>query len=223
MMSLSNLIVFSVGTAFGVLIGAPIIAYGMQQYSEKKKDSSETTKPTTDEPEKTEVLFFPDNKTYAGHEEMSRAIKGGFLYKEILENSEPLLQMVHHILSAKVSIDLCLYMLTCHKLGKAVVQRLREKNVRVRFLTDASSAKLKDSYVGELQKNGAFVRVKKSDYLMHHKFAIIDGKKLISGSFNWTMQAAMGNYENVMITNNADIVQPFHAEFEKLWTAMSRE
>ena len=36
---------------------------------------------------------------------------------------------------------------------------------------------------------------------MHHKFAIIDGKKLISGSFNWTMQAAMGNYENVMITN----------------------
>ena len=32
-------------------------------------------------------------------------------------------------------------MFTCHKLGKAVVQRLREKNVRVRFLTDGSSAK----------------------------------------------------------------------------------
>ena len=62
-------------------------------------------------------------------------------------------------------------------------------------------SQLKDSYVGELQKNGAFVRVKKSDYLMHHKFAIIDGKNLITGSFNWTMQAAMGNYENVLITN----------------------
>ena len=82
---------------------------------------------------------------------------------------------------------------------------------------------MKDSFVGELQKNGAFVRMKKSDYLMHHKFAIIDGKKLISGSFNWTMQAAMGNYENVIITSNPFLVQSFVDEFEKLWTTMARE
>ena len=43
-----------------------------------------------------------------GDEEMSRAIKGGFLYKEILENSEPLLRMVHHILSAKVQTRIAL-------------------------------------------------------------------------------------------------------------------
>ena len=56
---------------------------------------------------------------------------------------------------------------------------------------------------------------------MHHKFAIIDGEKLISGSFNWTMQAAMGNYENVIVTSNNFVVQSFRGEFERLWQTMS--
>ena len=80
---------------------------------------------------------------------------------------------------------------------------------------------MRDSFVGELQKNGAFIRMKKSDYLMHHKFAIIDGEKLISGSFNWTMQAAMGNYENVIVTTNNFVVESFRGEFERLWQTMS--
>ena len=77
----------------------------------------------------------------AGDADLSRAVKGGLLYKEILDHSEPLLRIVEHISSAKVSIDLCLYMLTQHKLGEAVVRRLKESNIRVRFIVNESTSK----------------------------------------------------------------------------------
>ena len=77
----------------------------------------------------------------AGDADLSRAVKGGLLCKEILDHSVPLLRLVEHILSAKVSIDLCLYMLTQHKLGKAVIQQLKKTNIRVRFIVNESSSK----------------------------------------------------------------------------------
>ena len=58
---------------------------------------------------------------------------------------------------------------------------------------------------------------------MHHKFAIVDGQKLISGSFNWTMQAVMGNKENVIVTEDPDIVEPFKEEFQRLWEEMKNQ
>ena len=77
--------------------------------------------------------------------------------------------------------------------------------------------------MGQFLAAGAFVRSRKTDYLMHHKFAVIDGKKVASGSFNWTMQAVMGNKENVIVTEDPSIVGPFVAEFESLWEEFGRE
>ena len=52
---------------------------------------------------------------------------------------------------------------------------------------------------------------------MHHKFALIDQSILITGSFNWTMQALMGNNENIIITSEPKVVNPFVEEFGNLW------
>ena len=52
---------------------------------------------------------------------------------------------------------------------------------------------------------------------MHHKFVIVDKTTLLNGSFNWTCLAVNSNNENVLITNNPEIVQPYCAEYEKLW------
>ena len=57
----------------------------------------------------------------------------------------------------------------------------------------------------------------KTSYYMHHKFVIVDNVTLITGSFNWTRQAVVGNRENVLVTNNDEIVQPYIQEFKKLW------
>ncbi|CAL1280208.1 unnamed protein product [Larinioides sclopetarius] len=52
---------------------------------------------------------------------------------------------------------------------------------------------------------------------MHHKFLVADNEVLVNGSFNWTNQAVMGNYENLIITSEETLVQPFIMEFQKLW------
>lgn len=65
------------------------------------------------------VLFFPDNQT-AASQDLTRQEKGQ-IYKEILNYSRPLKQLEKVLKSAKVSIDLCLFTITCHKLGFAAL------------------------------------------------------------------------------------------------------
>jgi len=64
---------------------------------------------------------------------------------------------------------------------------------------------------------GIAVRTDNSSYLMHHKFVIVDGRVLLSGSFNWTRQAISGNQENLLALSNRRIVRLYGREFEKLW------
>lgn len=52
---------------------------------------------------------------------------------------------------------------------------------------------------------------------MHHKFAIIDKKVLITGSLNWTTQAIQNNRENVLIMEDTEYVRLFLEEFERIW------
>ncbi|ETE63304.1 COP9 signalosome complex subunit 3 [Ophiophagus hannah] len=52
---------------------------------------------------------------------------------------------------------------------------------------------------------------------MHHKFAIVDKKVLITGSLNWTTQAIQTNQENVLVVEDQALVNIFLAEFEKIW------
>ncbi|XP_045149240.1 mitochondrial cardiolipin hydrolase [Echinops telfairi] len=52
---------------------------------------------------------------------------------------------------------------------------------------------------------------------MHHKFAIVDKKVLITGSLNWTTQAIQNNRENVLIMEDDEYVRLFLEEFERIW------
>lgn len=53
---------------------------------------------------------------------------------------------------------------------------------------------------------------------LHHKFIIVDGKTLVSGSLNWTMQSFFGNYENILLVVEKGVVSDFQRQFDKLWT-----
>jgi phosphatidylserine/phosphatidylglycerophosphate/cardiolipin synthase-like enzyme len=46
---------------------------------------------------------------------------------------------------------------------------------------------------------------------------VLDKKVVLTGSFNWTRAASEQNFENVVITNESEIVKSFVQEFERLW------
>ena len=66
-------------------------------------------------------------------------------------------------------------------------------------------------------KNSIPVRTHIGNGLMHNKFIILDKKVIITGSFNFTTSAIVDNHENVVVTDQLDIVGQYVSRFEKLW------
>lgn len=122
------------------------------------------------------------------------------------------------ILSAKHSLDVCVYFLTHPSLIDAIVE-VFHKDVPVRIITDADMSDNTSSteHIYKMRKLGIRLRTKQSFYYMHHKFAVIDKRILITGSTNWTKNGFFGNFENIIITNQPDLAKPFAEEFERLW------
>lgn len=69
-----------------------------------------------------------------------------------------------------------------------------------------------------MTKAGIEIRVNSSG-LMHNKYAILDGRVLLNGSFNWTSTAATQNSENVVVTPSTALVSAFSSHFASLWSS----
>lgn len=55
-----------------------------------------------------------------------------------------------------------------------------------------------------------------SKKFMHHKFCVIDGKIMITGSYNWTNYAESRNLENVVITDDSFLIQEYTTCFNDM-------
>ena len=54
--------------------------------------------------------------------------------------------------------------------------------------------------------------------LMHDKFAVIDGRVLLTGSYNWTVSAENANDENLLLFRDAGpLAEEYRKEFFRLW------
>ncbi len=52
---------------------------------------------------------------------------------------------------------------------------------------------------------------------MHHKFIILDGQSVLTGSYNWTLESEEENYDNLVLLREPELVEIYHQEFEALW------
>ncbi len=68
---------------------------------------------------------------------------------------------------------------------------------------------------------GIPLRVDRSPFHMHHKFLVVDGQTLLTGSYNWTRGAARDNEENLIVTGEPRLVSAFAAAFDRLWERLS--
>jgi len=125
-------------------------------------------------------------------------------------------QIVERFLAARESVDVCVFTITDDRIKQAMLVAHR-RGVRIRVISDNDKSLDRGSDIEELADAGIPVRLDETEYHMHHKFAIFDGRFLLNGSYNWTRGAADVNEENIVDTDDPEVLRPFQAEFERLW------
>jgi phosphatidylserine/phosphatidylglycerophosphate/cardiolipin synthase-like enzyme len=121
---------------------------------------------------------------------------------------------------AAQSVDICVFTISDDRISSAIV-RAHRRGVRIKIISDNEKLHDKGSDIIELAAKGLEVRVDNTRNHMHHKFAIFDDTRVLTGSYNWTRSAALYNHENVLVTDNPSIVQDYRREFERLWKDMT--
>ena len=119
-------------------------------------------------------------------------------------------------ITARKTADVCVFTITDDRIADAILDAHR-RGVRVRIVTDDDKSADLGSDIGRLASAGIPVRIDRSQYHMHHKFALFDGRQLLTGSYNWTRGAAEWNEENFVITADPRLISPFAGLFEQLW------
>jgi phosphatidylserine/phosphatidylglycerophosphate/cardiolipin synthase-like enzyme len=124
--------------------------------------------------------------------------------------------VVSEIEKAKVSINIAMYSFTSRQITQALLEA-KSKNVRIRVVLDKGQKLESYSKSRYLIAKGFDVKYHNGNGLMHNKFAVIDGKVLITGSFNWTAGAEHRNEENLLVITDKDLSQKYADRFEYLW------
>jgi phosphatidylserine/phosphatidylglycerophosphate/cardiolipin synthase-like enzyme len=118
--------------------------------------------------------------------------------------------------SCKATLDICVFTIADDRLTEAILE-CHARGVQVRVVSDDDKQHDSGSDIARLRAGGVAVRLDDSPYHMHHKFALVDGRLLANGSFNWTRSATEKNDENLVVTDDANLVRVFGLQFEKLW------
>ncbi|HEV2690206.1 MAG TPA: phospholipase D-like domain-containing protein [Bryobacteraceae bacterium] len=129
------------------------------------------------------------------------------------------------IRTSKNSVDAALYRLSNPRLARALHDAGR-RGVRVRVILDREKyatttatrellAKFQIPHRLMSGRRGRFAK-------MHHKFAILDGRTAVTGSYNWTLESERENFECLLVLRDQRQVRDFEKEFEALWAAAQR-
>ncbi len=94
---------------------------------------------------------------------------------------------------------------------------LARKGVIVRVKVDSvKSAEKKAARVVEfLRRAGVQIQRVAPDGRNHNKFAFIDGQRVITGTYNWTLKAET-NWENLLFLDCPDLAEQYEKEWERI-------
>ncbi|MEB3266740.1 MAG: phosphatidylserine/phosphatidylglycerophosphate/cardiolipin synthase family protein [Cyanobacteriota bacterium] len=134
-------------------------------------------------------------------------------------------------------LDMALFVFSAQNLTD-ILAGLRDRGVRIRLLGDPGFASRPFSELLDLlgvalpdrhcrleagnrpweqvQEGVGTPRLPRGDKL-HHKFAVIDGRTVLTGSFNWSPSAAHQNDETLIRIDSPLLARHFEAEMERLW------
>ncbi len=131
--------------------------------------------------------------------------------------------IIREINNAHSSIDIAMYAFTSRPIGQAVIDAYK-RGVKVRLVMDVREANTRFSRSRFFYKAGIPIKtlpVEETRFvkgLMHNKFAVIDGKEVITGSYNWTASAEKLNYENLLIIRSPELANVYERYFDWMYS-----
>lgn len=125
-------------------------------------------------------------------------------------------QIVSSIGSARHTIDVCVFTISDDRISDALL-KAHKAGVKVRIVSDNDKSNDLGSDIVSLAGQGVPVKLDRSRYHMHHKFALFDQRTLINGSFNWTRSATTSNEENITVLYDKHLIDAFSNSFSMLW------
>ncbi|MEB3332810.1 MAG: phosphatidylserine/phosphatidylglycerophosphate/cardiolipin synthase family protein [Synechococcaceae cyanobacterium] len=134
-------------------------------------------------------------------------------------------------------LDLSLFVFSAQNLADSLAE-LRQRGVAIRLLTDPgfshrSFSEALDLLGVELPDHRCALEANNRPWKqplasvgtprlaggdkLHHKFAVLDRRRVISGSFNWSPSAAHQNDETLLLIDSKPLALAFEAEMNRLW------
>jgi phosphatidylserine/phosphatidylglycerophosphate/cardiolipin synthase-like enzyme len=126
-------------------------------------------------------------------------------------------QIVNSISAARKSIDVCVFTISDDRISEALL-KAHKSGVDVRIVSDNDKSNDRGSDIYFLAEQGVPIKLDRSSYHMHHKFALFDQRFLINGSFNWTRSATTSNEENITVLYDKHLIDSFSNTFVSLWS-----
>lgn len=124
------------------------------------------------------------------------------------------------IQAATTSVDVAIYRLDSARLARALDAAVR-RGLRVRVVLDRGKYEATPATRALLGSHAIPFRLAAGRHglpsKMHHKFAVLDDRTGITGSYNWTMESEAENWENLVILRGDGAVAPYRREFDALW------
>lgn len=139
---------------------------------------------------------------------------------------DPLPAVVARIDRAEATLDVACFVFSSEVVAEAV-KKAHQRKVKVRVLLDnafsgkGATARWKSVPFDELRKAGAECKYDDEQAKLHHKFLVVDGKAVITGSFNLSANAATNNDENLLFLDSPAVAKKYSAEFDRLWRLYS--
>lgn len=122
-------------------------------------------------------------------------------------------EVVKEIDAAKVSLHCQAYSFTSQPIADALL-RAKQRGVKIVLILDKSDLTVKGSDLSFFDTNETWIDPKHA--IAHNKIMLIDGKVIITGSFNFTTAAEHSNAENLLvIRDDSQLYAEYEANLQK--------
>jgi phosphatidylserine/phosphatidylglycerophosphate/cardiolipin synthase-like enzyme len=125
--------------------------------------------------------------------------------------------LIDLIQSAEQSIYFMAFSFTSDPLSEAILERAQKGVIVAGVMEESQVESNTGSDYDRFRQAGLDIRLDGNPRNMHHKVIVIDEKKVVTGSYNFSLSAENVNDENVLVFHDPQIANQFMTEFERVF------